>query len=160
DGYPARAAAERESQPERRLSGDTGRASTRGGAMATTTRGAAKAGARTQRRSTKAEAKATKAAPRAKTPKTARPVVPKRTRGKVSVVHQVRVGQTLVENVEGHAARTESREFVRARATLRKIVQTLDPNPFGSGKIEAHHGGSIWVHDGAATGGWHLVLNW
>jgi hypothetical protein len=129
--------------------------------MATTTRGPAKRAARTERRTTKAKADAAKtAARRTKPPKTARPAVPKRSRGKVSVVHQVRVGQTLVENVEGHAARAESREFVRARATLRKIVQTLDPNPFGSGEIEAHHGGSIWIHDGAATGGWHLVLNW
>jgi hypothetical protein len=74
-----------------------------------------------------------------------------------SVMHQVTVGETLVENVEGHAARTDSPEFVNARATLQKIVATLTPNPYGPPPIQAHHGGSIWLYDGKA---WHLVLNW
>lgn len=82
------------------------------------------------------------------------------TRPKVSVEHQIRVGQTLVENVEGHAARTDSPQFKLARATLHRIVGSLSPNPFGDGPIQAHHGGSIWVHSGNADNDWHLVLNW
>jgi len=46
-------------------------------------------------------------------------------RPKVNVEHQVTVGQTLVENVEGHAARTDSPQFKLARATLHKIVRSL-----------------------------------
>ena len=75
----------------------------------------------------------------------------------VSVEHQLKVGETLVENVEGHAARTDSPEFVAARATLHKIVTTLNPNPYGAPPIQAHHGGSVWVFDGTS---WRIVLNW
>lgn len=75
----------------------------------------------------------------------------------VTALHQIRVGQTLTENVDGHAARTDSPEFVHARATVQKIVATLDPNPYGPPPSQAHHGGSIWVHDGTR---WRLVLNW
>lgn len=74
-----------------------------------------------------------------------------------SVLHQIRVGQTLTENIEGHAARTDSPEFVNARATVHKIVSTLNPNPYGPPPIQAHHGGSVWVFDGTR---WRLVLNW
>jgi hypothetical protein len=79
---------------------------------------------------------------------------------KASIEHQVTVGETLVENVEGHAARTDSPEFVRARSTVHKIIDSVDPNPYGTGPIQAHHGGSIWLHGGKADNDWHLVLNW
>jgi Family of unknown function (DUF6424) len=86
--------------------------------------------------------------------------VPKRrSMPKASIEHQISVGQTLVESVEGHAARTDSPEFVSARATLQRIISSLKPNPFGDGPIQAHHGDSIWVK-GAAGNDWHLVLNW
>lgn len=75
----------------------------------------------------------------------------------ISTVHQIRVGQTLEENVEGHAARTDSPQFVAARETLHKIVGTLRPNPYGPPPIQAHHGGSVWLYDGTT---WHLLLNW
>ncbi|MGH9125746.1 MAG: DUF6424 family protein [Acidimicrobiales bacterium] len=75
----------------------------------------------------------------------------------VTALHHIRVGETLTENVDGHAARTDSPEFVHARATVQQIVATLDPNPYGPPPIQAHHGGSIWVHDGTR---WRLVLNW
>jgi hypothetical protein len=75
----------------------------------------------------------------------------------VSVLHQINVGETLEENIDGHAARTDSPEFVHARATVQKIAATLNPNPYGAPPIQAHHGGSIWVYDGKQ---WHLVLNW
>ncbi len=64
---------------------------------------------------------------------------------------------TLVENVDGHSARTDSNEFVHARATVQKIVATLQPNPYGPPPIQAHHAGSIWLYDGTV---WRLVLNW
>ncbi|HEY2301034.1 MAG TPA: DUF6424 family protein [Acidimicrobiales bacterium] len=75
----------------------------------------------------------------------------------VSVLHQIKVGETLQENIDGHAARTDSPQFVAARATVQKIVGTLNPNPYGPPPIQAHHGGSIWVHNGD---GWLLMLNW
>jgi hypothetical protein len=75
----------------------------------------------------------------------------------VSVLHQIKVGETLTENIDGHAARTDSPEFVSARATVQKIVATLNPNPYGPPPIQAHHGGSLWVYDGT---NWRLVLNW
>jgi hypothetical protein len=84
-------------------------------------------------------------------------VVTTKTDATVTALHQVKVGETLVENVEGHAARTDSPEFVDARATLHKIVEKLKPNPYGDGPIQAHHGGSLWLHDGSS---WHMVLNW
>ncbi len=75
----------------------------------------------------------------------------------VSTLHQISVGLKLIENVEGHSARTDSTEFVRARATVQKIVTTLSPNPYGPPPIQAHHAGSIWLYDGKD---WRLVLNW
>lgn len=78
-------------------------------------------------------------------------------RGSVSAVHQVRVGETLTENVAGHSARKDSPQFAKARATVQKIVATLEPNPYGPPPVQAHHGGSIWLHDGTR---WRLALNW
>lgn len=75
----------------------------------------------------------------------------------VSVLHQINVGEMLTENIDGHAARTDSPEFVDARATVQKIAATLKPNPYGPPPIQAHHGGSVWLHDGK---GWRMVLNW
>ena len=75
----------------------------------------------------------------------------------VATLHQIKVGETLTENIDGHAARTDSPEFVAARATVQKIVATLNPNPYGPPPIQAHHGGSVWVYDGSR---WRLVLNW
>jgi hypothetical protein len=60
----------------------------------------------------------------------------------VATLHQIKVGETLTENIDGHAARTDSPEFVAARATVQKIVATLDPNPYGPPPIQAHHVGS------------------
>lgn len=75
----------------------------------------------------------------------------------LSVVHQIHVGEKLIENVDGHAARTDSPQFVDARAAVNGIVKTLSPNPYGPPPIQAHHGGSVWLYDGKA---WRLVLNW
>jgi hypothetical protein len=99
-------------------------------------------------------------AKRAKRTKQPKPARRSKAASAASTGSQVTVGHTLVQRVEGHAARTDSREFRHARAALHKIVRTLRPNPFGTGAVQAHHGGSIWVHDGAGDGGWHLVLNW
>ena len=97
---------------------------------------------------TKAKAK-TKANGKAKTKPKAAPLV--------SAVHSIRVGETLEQNIEGHAAREDSREFRAARAALQKIIATLEPNPYGDGPIQAHHGGSIWLYDGRS---WRMVANW
>ncbi len=101
------------------------------------------AGRRTGRKAGRPSAKATvKPSAAAKSGK--RPAT-----SKVSIEHQIKVGQTLVENIEGHAARTDSPEFVAARTTLHKIIGSLEPNPYGPGPIQAHHGGSIWLHGSA-----------
>jgi hypothetical protein len=75
----------------------------------------------------------------------------------VSALHSIKVGETLEQNIEGHAARTDSKEFRAARATVQKIIATLKPNPYGDGPIQAHHGGSIWLYDGTT---WRMVANW
>ena len=75
----------------------------------------------------------------------------------VSAVHSIKVGETLEQNIEGHAARADSKEFRAARATLQKIIATLKPNPYGDGPIQAHHGGSVWIYDGE---NWRMVANW
>jgi hypothetical protein len=77
--------------------------------------------------------------------------------GSASVLHQVSVGLTLKENVDGHSARADSPEFTNARATVQTIVETLSPNPYGPPPIQAHHGGSLWLYAGKT---WRLVLNW
>jgi hypothetical protein len=74
-----------------------------------------------------------------------------------SVLRSISVGETLEISIEGHAARTDSREFRAARTTVQKIVATLRPNHYGDSPIQAHHGGSIWIYDGKI---WRMVLNW
>lgn len=76
-------------------------------------------------------------------------------------MHVIEAGETIHENVEGHAARTDSPGFKAARATLQKILaeirhDTGKPFFYGDGDIQAHHGGSIWVHDGTT---WRMFQN-
>jgi hypothetical protein len=74
----------------------------------------------------------------------------------VGQLHTIKVGQTATANVEGHAARVDSPEFVAARTTLHKILNQTGPFFYGEGQIQAHHGGSIWVHDGKT---WRMYQN-
>lgn len=74
----------------------------------------------------------------------------------IGQLHTIKVGQTAVANVEGHAARADSPEFVAARTTLHKILTGTGTFFYGSGQIQAHHGGSIWVHDGKT---WRMYQN-
>jgi hypothetical protein len=76
-------------------------------------------------------------------------------------MHVIEAGETIHENVEGHAARTDSPAFKAARATLQKILaqirqDTGKPFFYGDGQIQAHHGGSVWVHDGTT---WRMFQN-
>jgi hypothetical protein len=78
-----------------------------------------------------------------------------------SGLHVVRAGQQILENVEGHAARADSPEFVSARNALHKILaeikqQTGKAFYYGDTPVQAHHGGSIWVHDGS---NWRMYQN-
>jgi hypothetical protein len=78
-----------------------------------------------------------------------------------SGLHVVRAGEQIAENVEGHAARADSPEFVSARNALHKILaevkqQTGKPFYYGDQPVQAHHGGSIWVHDGS---NWRMYQN-
>jgi len=65
----------------------------------------------------------------------------------VTETHTIKVGQTATAVVDGHGARTESPEFVKARTTTHKILEENAENFYGDGPIQAHHGGSIWVFD-------------
>jgi len=47
-------------------------------------------------------------------------------------------------------------EFVAARRTLHKILNATGTFFYGTGQIQAHHGGSIWVHDGKQ---WRMYQN-
>src|SRR5579864_9065492 len=74
----------------------------------------------------------------------------------VESLHTMKVGLTAIANVEGHAARADSKEFVAARSALHEIIKELGDNFFGDGPVQAHHGGSIWVHDGKS---WRMFVN-
>lgn len=80
---------------------------------------------------------------------------------KTGQIHVLAAGETIHENVEGHVARTDSPEFRAARDTLHGILaeirrDTGKPFYYGDGQIQAHHGGSIWVHDGTT---WRMFQN-
>ena len=74
----------------------------------------------------------------------------------ISGLHTIRSGETLLANVEGHAARADSPEFVSSRTTLHKILEKTGPYYYGPVPVQAHHGGSIWVHDGTT---WRMYQN-
>jgi hypothetical protein len=79
----------------------------------------------------------------------------------VAELHGIKVGESLTQNVEGHPPRADSPEFVKARATLHKILAELGDNFYGHGdgkdSIQAHHGGSLWCK--ADEGKWVLFIN-
>jgi hypothetical protein len=121
----------------------------------------------------KAAPKATpkKAAPKTAAPKTAAPrkkaaggpPQPGSTATTVGIsgLHVVRAGEQIAENVEGHAARADSPEFVASRTALHAILAAVKQQSgsafyYGDGQIQAHHGGSIWVHDGTS---WRMYQN-
>jgi len=74
----------------------------------------------------------------------------------VSAEHSMKVGETATANVDGHPARTDSPEFLHAKAAAHKIIATLGDVFQGEGAYQMHHGGSLWLNDG---NGWFLVLN-
>ncbi|MGN6791007.1 MAG: DUF6424 family protein [Streptosporangiaceae bacterium] len=61
-------------------------------------------------------------------------------------------------NIPDHAKRRESRDFVSAKNLAHKILATLglDGQFYGTAVIQMHHGGSLWLFDGA---GWFMVQN-
>jgi hypothetical protein len=71
-------------------------------------------------------------------------------------LHQIKVGLTATANVDGHAARVDSPEFSSARSALHAILKETGSFFYGDGQIQAHHGGSIWVHDGNT---WRMYQN-
>ena len=86
--------------------------------------------------------------PRAPTPDTSARILP---------LHQVAFGLRGTANVAGHAARRDSPAFVRTRGALLRILRELGNATFyGKGPVQAHHGGSLWVHDGAT---WRMFQN-
>lgn len=74
-----------------------------------------------------------------------------------SGTHTQTEGQRATINLRDHADRTESSWFVDAKRVFHKIMATLAGlEPYGAGPWQAHHGGSIWVHDGKV---WLLFRN-
>ena len=74
----------------------------------------------------------------------------------ISKLHTIRAGETITANVEGHAARADSQEFINSRATLHKILKEAGTFYYGPEPVQAHHGGSLWVHDGTT---WRMYQN-
>jgi Family of unknown function (DUF6424) len=85
--------------------------------------------------------------------------------GTAELTHHINAGETLVQNIEGHAVRSDSETFKQARTALGKLLPNLfgGVNPWDTTArshttaVQAHHGGSILVLD-ATT--WRAVLNW
>lgn len=85
--------------------------------------------------------------------------------GTAQQLHSIKTGEVLTQNVEGHAARTDSATFKQARAALHTLMPKLfgGVNPWDTDHrsvdtaIQAHHGGSIIFLDGDV---WRVVLNW
>jgi hypothetical protein len=71
-------------------------------------------------------------------------------------LHQIKVGLTAIANVDGHSARADSPEFVASRTALHAILKEIGTFFYGTGQIQSHHGGSLWVHDGKT---WRLYQN-
>ena len=68
----------------------------------------------------------------------------------------MQVGETATVHVDGHPERTDSPEFLHAKAAAHKILGSLTGIFQGEGDYQMHHGGSLWLNDG---NGWFLVLN-
>ncbi len=65
----------------------------------------------------------------------------------VSAEHSMKVGETATANVDGHPARTDSPEFLHAKAAAHKIIATLGDVFQGEGAYQMHHGGSLWLNE-------------
>lgn len=71
-------------------------------------------------------------------------------------VHVVTQDDPWSENVGDHPARSDSPEYVRSRAAMVRIIQTIPDWPLGPPPYQDHHAGSVPLHDGA---GWFFVLD-
>jgi hypothetical protein len=60
--------------------------------------------------------------------------------------------------IPDHAQRADSAGFRASKALAKKIISTLGAGQefYGSAALQMHHGGSLWVLDGA---GWFMVQN-
>ncbi len=59
-------------------------------------------------------------------------------------------------DIPDHAARTDSPEYVASRAKMNALTATMPAPPYGSGSIQDHHGGGLWLKD---ADGWFLIKN-
>jgi uncharacterized protein DUF6424 len=59
-------------------------------------------------------------------------------------------------NVPDHPTRTDSPEYVAARAKMNEIAAQSAGLIYGPGPYQDHHGGSLWLKDGQ---GWFMVRN-
>jgi hypothetical protein len=74
----------------------------------------------------------------------------------ITKLHTIRAGETILANVEGHAARADSPEFKSSRETLHEILKETGTFYYGAEPVQAHHGASLWVHDGTT---WRMYQN-
>lgn len=75
-------------------------------------------------------------------------------------VHTLHEDDPWTEIIPGHPKRTDSPEYVAARAKMNDIARQAHASPdglfFGGPPWQDHHGGSLWLKDDA---GWFLVRN-
>jgi hypothetical protein len=65
-------------------------------------------------------------------------------------------GYPYSRNIPVHPPRTDSPEYVKSRATMHELVDTIDDFFYGTEPYEDHHGGGLWLKD---QDGWFLVRN-
>jgi hypothetical protein len=71
--------------------------------------------------------------------------------------HQERESDPWAINIPDHPARADSPGFVASKALADKIAQQAGGVDFwGTGAIQMHHGGSLYLHD---DNGWFIVKN-
>jgi hypothetical protein len=80
----------------------------------------------------------------------------KSAKGKASGTHTLHEDNPWTENVGNHPERKDSKEYVKARKIMIKLVQTMQPCYLGGPPYQDHHGGGLWVKD---EEGWFLLKN-
>ena len=71
-------------------------------------------------------------------------------------LHDVTAGRPVTYKTNGHPPRADSPTYRVSRVALKKIVASMKDWYFKGRDYQDHHGGGLWLHDGA---GWFFVRN-
>jgi hypothetical protein len=71
-------------------------------------------------------------------------------------LHDVTAGRPVTYKTSGHPPRADSPTYRVSRVALKKIVTITKDWYFKGRDYQDHHGGGLWLHDGA---GWFFVRN-